>query len=1586
MPKLRLALLRALVLFAAVVTASLVPGAATSASPADTERGLDVWVHAPSTATGRGTVPINVLALGFPTVKTTRPLAGAVVEATWDPESLVEPKEKGKDAPPPKPAAAPPTVRATTDAEGRATLELPVPDGTERPIVALVSVSQNGKQRVREVTIRRLPPADLKVFVSETRVVPGSDVVAWLLLASEQGERPIASASLEVRLLQGGLVRFRRTVTTDPAGSAMLRVPIPRDQEPDVSWTLDARAIDAATLGLSSSPTGVTLAPREETPGKPTFSLTFDDGSVRAGAPARFRLRLRDGSDQGVGLQPVWIWSGPAGTEPPKDDKAFKAAAKRYTTDGAGQIAGEVVAPTTIPLRGTTLSVDARTELEGQPFTAKASIEVAREHGSVALTPEAGDLVPGLEQRVFVQISDDRGKPVKTKLIANGDGLDTTFATDAQGEGMITWKVPEGIGAKREIGPCPGSVAAAVRLKVAEGEAPLALGSLDAPICVGVDRGAKVILRPERTTIRAGEKLGVEVFGGGKAPISLLLASADGAVSRATWNAGEARRVEIPIPPSSVGVAKLTAALPGRDEASRVAGAAVLVLPRTLPKLDAKLAGGRAAPGGTVTVEATLTDESGKGLKGTVAAVVIDKLGGGGFGPIHTMDTRSVLCGAIGSEEERCDAVLQDGKAADIYRSVLLQGNVAVEKPVLDPAANLREGVDSVFRSVVHSLEGAVYEASMSPETLQDVRRTVGGKHSFNPELMTLVTEAMDPRPELPGGEPIALADLVAIDRQITFDNVARRVTRLKLFDALKALREFKQNEQIDPDEPILSEPNVLLKKLVREGQLTNEGLLDPWGGHLAFYKAGGEVIPFVTVARGWELRSPGPDGKLGTGDDVKSPFERVLKSGSPYAEAVQEDRVVEARFDMRVAEATVDAWGTTLRETTGTALGLGTIGTIGHGSGTGSGSGYGLGGMGLARSPRVRGLSLVAKGIYFVSKPVRTDDSGRARVDVVLGSEETTWRIALVGIPDKARAAVGYVDVPVMVPLSAKLQAGAVWTEGDSAEVTIHVRNRTDADVDATLAVAGEGAMAVDKAATSKTVKVAKQGAASVRVPVRAMRAGRGTIAVKTSAPGLPADEVRYDVESLPKGEQIRVARAVYLDRETDLSAYLTRRDLVAMGQASVVLQRGSSAVLEGALDSLSADKLTSRSALVDAIEAAGLVSRFEKQRAGDGSPLGERAKAAGREAAAKLLSLKDSPDDTALFIARVRQVGLMDAEELPKTEECPKVPEAPTAREALLLLEADPPVTGGAGLDCWTEAVARAKNVVERAESPAVLARAALALRDSPQRATQLKSIMTKLVTKVVPTSAGSITMPSGSTRADVALVYAALIAAGGYDGQTREQLSGWLLVQRDARGGFGSAAATRAAIEALTSGSPAKSGPATVLVDFGDGGEKRVSVPADGRARVDVPKGATRVVVKPDGATDTVARLERDFLRPYSVSPPPTTSGLALSVEWPADPKVGKVHNLEVAVDAGVEAQRVEVRIPLPPGATLADAVPGVRQVQGALFLRLRAKERDTTTIPIRFLLPGELTIREATATALERDASPAVERARPLRVTQ
>ena len=76
---------------------------------------------------------------------------------------------------------------------------------------------------------------------------------------------------------------------------------------------------------------------------------------------------------------------------------------------------------------------------------------------------------------------------------------------------------------------------------------------------------------------------------------------------------------------------------------------------------------------------------------------------------------------------------------------------------------------------------------------------------------------------------------------------------------------------------------------------------------------------------------------------------------------------------------------------------------------------------------------------------------------------------------------------------------------------------------------------------------------------------------------------------------------------------------------------------------------------------------------------------------------------------------------------------------------------------------------------------------------------------------------------------------------------------------------------------------------------------------------------------------------------------------------------------------------VRAPLPPGAALAEHVEGVRQVQGALYLRTTLDADPLPrvfAIPLRFGLSGRVTLPEIVARVDDEEFAPARAPARPL----
>lgn len=1579
------------------------PGAGADpalSSEALTARGIDVWIHAPDSVASGEVVPIDVVALGYPTVNTLEPVPHATVEATWDPETVRAP-----DGPVLK-AADMPVVTTTANGEGRATLLLPAPKGPARSLSALITVRANGKERQRTVRISRGTAQSFTLFVSDSRVVPGSEVVAWTLWSSKDGSSPVAKQPVEFVLTQGGVVRFRREATTDPAGAAMMRVPIPRDDEPAGRWTLTAHASTTSAAAADNNAdltTSVELVTREERPGTPKLWTSFDEERVVVGAKAKYEVVVRDASGEPIAGHSVWVWSGPRGTEPPEDIGLYKAASTKLETDVNGRIEANVTAPSTVPLRGTELSLHVRTEIEGLPRQAEANIAVGPRRAYVTLTPEGSSLIPGVEQRVIAQLSGDDGKPVVGSFLASGDGLDASFTTNEHGEGEFSWKAPRGVGAFRGTGPCSGQVAAQVTLRAKDpsAQAGVLVDRAGMALCVPVDRTGTMFVRPAKLVVREGEVVPISVIGAEKKPASIVVTPLSGAQATSHW-AADAGKTEIVVPSGTSGIVTLNVATPSKDTNSETAATNLLVLPTQLPKIAGKLTGGRAAPGGTVTVSAQLTDEKGAPMVGSVAAVMIDKFGGGSLRPLLAMDTRAQLCGKLGAQPDRCDAALFGGSEMDLLR----RPNLIAWKDELpvswDPATALRTQSEGLFEQGVRAIEQAVFDASGSLETLADVRSKQNGKFTFHPDLVAKLTGTDGGALQTPGGEALTLADLTAIDPQVTFDTAARRVTRVKLLKILAAVRLARVD--LDTDDPLLVDPNLLVRKMVREGALADRDLLDPWGGQLSFIEVGGDYVPFLSVRKGWELRAPGPDGRSGTADDVKSPFERVLKASTPYAKATAEEEVVDARRDMLVADGTVAAWLATLLKATGTRLG-----SSEWGSGQGIGDAYGAGGLGFGSghgSLGGRHTTSVPKGVAFVAPPTRTDAEGRVTFEIPLGDIETTWSVAFVGLPDSGRPAVNTLDIPISVPLSAKVQAGVSWTDGDRGEALVHVRNRTDSDLDVALTFSARGALALGSGAPSN-VKVKRHGVELVRVPLRAQGTGAGFVDVRVAAANQPEDKLTHEVEVRPRGELIRIARTMWIDLDGDLGPALERPPFVAQGAAELVLERGDVAALESALESLDPNGILALEELADMADAAENLHRYFASQRGDQSALALRAEGVGRSATGKLLSLVERGHPLAnVWGARALRTPFVDLRSLPNVPACPDDATGFPAARLGVLLDAEPEPVGGGVRDCWTLLAARMANELsEKDVSLPALARGVLAAAQRPHRAKELATMRAKLLAITAPDERGTISVPAGTSRSDRAMAYAALLASSdpAEDPARRGRMIAWLLVQRDARGSFGSVGATRAAVQALVREAEHRQGPNVdlrVSIDFG-GAARVVTLKPGGKERLSVPLTATKVVVSLPEGGNLVARLERTYLRSYDVAPAPSESPIELEIGWPTAPlcdaersvknacastlTAGSVGALTVAVRGGIgPSSTVDIRIPLPPGVLLAEPTADVRQLQGALYIRAGISSLGSLSIPLRFTFAGKFTAREATARQRELDAEKVIARARPVTV--
>lgn len=179
-----------------------------------------------------------------------------------------------------------------------------------------------------------------------------------------------------------------------------------------------------------------------------------------------------------------------------------------------------------------------------------------------------------------------------------------------------------------------------------------------------------------------------------------------------------------------------------------------------------------------------------------------------------------------------------------------------------------------------------------------DVSVLLGDRRQLHPDILD--SSGIAERLVDLSGAPLDLATLVAWDPTITFDNVARRITRRRLYAVLGALRDFLDEHELDDATLRVRAPERWIEAAIEDGvssevlgeQDASEIALDGWGHPFELVPHRGAALPFQPV-EGFVVVSRGPDGRLGTADDLRDPTVRVLASGTPFAVAVDEDRVV---------------------------------------------------------------------------------------------------------------------------------------------------------------------------------------------------------------------------------------------------------------------------------------------------------------------------------------------------------------------------------------------------------------------------------------------------------------------------------------------------------------------------------------------------------------------------------------------------------------------------------------------------------------------------------------------------------------------
>ena len=453
-----------------------------------------------------------------------------------------------------------------------------------------------------------------------------------------------------------------------------------------------------------------------------------------------------------------------------------------------------------------------------------------------------------------------------------------------------------------------------------------------------------------------------------------------------------------------------------------------------------------------------------------------------------------------------------------------------------DPVLLAREYRREVAGQLMVAVE-RLLEQALETSAIAEVTEGEGPRRRFRPNVVERAVD--DDPPETLGGGAVTVDMLTAIDHSFNFQNVARRIARKRLVRLLGVLP-----RQVDPDGNGRRRPRSIssapperwLSELVRRGIIEPSDLRDPWGGTFVLRRTSRQPVFTISVeAEGYELLSPGPDGRIGTPDDIRDPLERAVPEGTLYAEVSGEDHLMAelAALSPRGAalQDLLDAYDRLSDEAIEELVGEG---TIGHGSGGGGGSGYGYGAGGLrgrsARVPSIRCGSAAVRGnplagivrqefpatLFFVAE-ASLDPSGRTRFEIPLAEAPTTYLVEAILWREDGWVWSSATRMRVDMELIVDAPVPSAATVGDDILLPLRVANRTKTARMVRLTVEGDDALGLEPVETD-FIEVPAEDAVEypVEIPLRRPAEGRLTIAAYGKAGGV-IDAVRRPLKVRP-------------------------------------------------------------------------------------------------------------------------------------------------------------------------------------------------------------------------------------------------------------------------------------------------------------------------------------------------------------------------------------------------------------------------------------------------------------------------------------
>lgn len=252
------------------------------------------------------------------------------------------------------------------------------------------------------------------------------------------------------------------------------------------------------------------------------------------------------------------------------------------------------------------------TDSAGQKQVASAELLVTSQPIRVQALPEAGQLVQGVPNNVYVLVTRADGEPVKNvKVSVAGDGVETETTTDARGVGSFQFTPPS------------GEVSWTLRVTDAGGEV---LARRNDKLAVGQTVN-DFLVRLDRAVYKAGQTMTLTALGGGVEPVFLdLVKDGQTMLSRTVEMKDGQGELVLDIPRELFGTVQLVAyRFAGPDGLPVRKARVVYVAPPEGLRINATLDQGEYRPGKEATLNVRLFDDKGQPTPGAVSLAAVDE-------------------------------------------------------------------------------------------------------------------------------------------------------------------------------------------------------------------------------------------------------------------------------------------------------------------------------------------------------------------------------------------------------------------------------------------------------------------------------------------------------------------------------------------------------------------------------------------------------------------------------------------------------------------------------------------------------------------------------------------------------------------------------------------------------------------------------------------------------------------------------------------------------------------------------------------------------------------------------------------------